>query len=123
MRSTPQEDALKQAGIPKLELTTDEDANAKMLKAGRVDAWFTRGMVASFAYTKIGGDAKTLIRGSETTTPPMYLGGSLDFPKELATKLNKAFDSMKADGSYDKIVGSSVIRVGDRRASEHREHA
>jgi polar amino acid transport system substrate-binding protein len=106
LRSTPQEDVLKQAGIPKLELTSDEDTNAKMLKAGRVDAWFTRGMVAPFAYTKIGGDATTLMRGSETTTPPMYLGGSLDFPKELAAKLNKAFDAMKADGSYDKIVKS-----------------
>ena len=43
---------------------------------------------------------------AETTTPPMYLGGSLDFPKELAAKLNKALESMKADGSYDKIVKS-----------------
>jgi polar amino acid transport system substrate-binding protein len=106
LRSTPQEDALKQAGLTKIELTTDDDGGAKMLKAGRVEAWFTRGMVASYSYTKIGGDPKQLLRGAETSTPPMYLGGSLDFSKELATKLNTAFESMKADGSYDKIVKS-----------------
>ena len=106
LRGTPQEDTLRQAGLTKLDLTTDDDSGAKMLKAGRVDAWFTRGMSASYSYGKIGGDPKQLLRGAETATPPMYLAGSRDFSPELAAKLNKAFESMKADGSYDKIVKS-----------------
>jgi polar amino acid transport system substrate-binding protein len=106
LRSTPEEDVLRKAGLAKLELTTDGDSGAKLLKAGRVDAWYTRGMVASFAYTKNGGDAASLLRGANTETPPMYLGGSLDFPKELGAKLTKALDSMKADGRYDQIVKS-----------------
>jgi ABC-type amino acid transport substrate-binding protein len=36
----------------------------------------------------------------------MFLGASLDFPKQLAVKLSNALDSMKADGSYDKILKS-----------------
>ena len=71
-----------------------------------VDARYTRGMVVSFAYTKSGGDATALLRGANTETPPMYLGGSPDFPKELGAKLAKALDSMKADGRYDQIVKS-----------------
>ncbi len=44
LRGTPQEDTLRQAGLTKLDLTTNDNSGAKMLKAGRVDAWFTRGM-------------------------------------------------------------------------------
>jgi polar amino acid transport system substrate-binding protein len=106
LRSTPEEDVLRKAGLTKLELTADGDSGAKLLRAGRVDAWYTRGMVASFAYAKFGGDAAALVHGSETQTPPMYLGGSLDFPKELGLKLTKAFESMKADGRYDQILKS-----------------
>ena len=77
LRGTPQEDTLRQAGLTKLDLTTDDDLGAKMLKAGRVDAWFTRGMSRSYSYGKIGGDPKQLLRGAETATLPMYLAGSL----------------------------------------------
>lgn len=104
LRNTPQEDLLRQAGLSKLELVNDEDAGAKMLKAGHVDAWFTRGMVASFTYAQNGGDPKQLVRSAETETPPMYLGGSPDFPKATAEKLSQALASMKADGSYDRIL-------------------
>jgi polar amino acid transport system substrate-binding protein len=106
LRSTPQEEVLKASGFSKIELLMDEDTGAKMLKAGRVDAWFSRGMVASFTYAKNGGDPKELLRGAETETPPMYLGGSLDFPRDVAAKLNEAFNAMKADGTYDRIVRS-----------------
>jgi polar amino acid transport system substrate-binding protein len=106
LRGTPQEDALRKAGVAKIELTMDEDTGAKMLKAGRVDAWYARGMVAAFTYAKNGGDPATLRRGAGTETAPMFLGASLDFPKQLAVKLSNALDSMKADGSYDRILKS-----------------
>jgi polar amino acid transport system substrate-binding protein len=106
LRSTPQEDELRRAGATRLELTSDEDTCAKMLKAGRVDAWFTRGMVGAFTYAKNGGDPHQLRRGAAVATAPMYLGGSPEFSAPLAAKLNEALQSMHADGSYDRIMSA-----------------
>lgn len=106
LRGSAQIDILKQAGLPKIEEVTDENTCAKMLQSGHVDAWYSRGMVASLAYAKNGGDTKALLHGAETETPPMYLGGSPDFSKETAARLNKALEAMKADGSYDRILAS-----------------
>jgi polar amino acid transport system substrate-binding protein len=106
LRGADGEADLKSAGIAGTSAGVDEDTNAKMLKAGRIDAWYARGMVASATYAKAGGDPKELKRGAEKATAPMYLGGSPGFSPELAAKLAKAFEAMKADGSYDRIVKS-----------------
>lgn len=107
LRDSAQEEELRHDGLSSnIEPTNDEDTGARMLKLGRVDAWFTRSMVASFTFSRNGGEPKDLVRFAETPTPPMYLAGSPDFPSVTAEKLRQALASLKADGTYDRIVGS-----------------
>lgn len=91
---------LKAHGFPDdqlVDVTLDAMA-PKMLRAGRIDAWF--GLV--HANREDDRDlAESLVRGASTE---QYLGCSKDCNAGLVKKLAEAVHAMEADGTIDRIV-------------------
>ncbi|PKU26542.1 substrate-binding periplasmic protein [Telmatospirillum siberiense] len=106
MANAPAESILRRAGLRYLDLSTDNIINARKLLAGRFDVWFAREAEAKLAMTRLGESPARLRRGFVVDAPPSYLAASRDFSPLIARRLAKAFDSMKADGSYERIVNS-----------------
>jgi polar amino acid transport system substrate-binding protein len=106
MRNAPAEGILRHNGLTNLDLDTDNPASLKKLLRGRTDAWLARVSEAKSMMAEMGEDPARLRIGVSAPSPDSFLAASLDFPQTIAQKLAKAFDSIKADGTYDKIIDS-----------------
>lgn len=100
---TQQEKHLKEAGLTKLDLQEDLEISAKMLDAGRVDAWYTHDLRAFNVWKSLGLDVSKLVAGSKIKTEKQFLAGHKDIPAEVSTKLSEAMDAMVKDGTYGQI--------------------
>ena len=81
-----------------------QDVNAKKLYAGRIDAWFVVRMVGRFEFKSAGFDPNLLNEGISLRPLVLYLAASPNFPKTQIKAWQKAFESIKKDGTFKKIV-------------------
>lgn len=106
MANAPAESILRRAGLRYLDLSTDNIINARKLLAGRFNVWLAREEEAKLAMAQLGENPARLRRGPAIDAPPSYLAASRDFSPAVAQQLVNAFESMRADGSYERIVNS-----------------
>lgn len=104
---------LRKMGFTNLELGSTDIQNVKKLKLGRIDAW-----VAPYScrgrYVLEGGlGDKDLRAGLELTILHEYLGASKSLDAETVKEWQKAFASMKKDGSYAAIMKKYGIKPLD----------
>ena len=97
---TQQEKHLKDAGLAKLDLQENPEISAKMLDAGRVDAWYTHDLRAFNVWASLGYDVSKLVAGTKLATEKQFLAGHKDIPADVSKKLADAIDSMVKDGTY-----------------------
>jgi polar amino acid transport system substrate-binding protein len=100
---TQQEKHLKDAGLTKLDLQENPEISAKMLDAGRVDAWYTHDLRAFNVWNGLGLDVSKLVGGTKIATEKQFLAGHKDIPADVSKKLSDAMESMVKDGAYGTI--------------------
>ena len=76
----------------------------RRLKERRIDAWLAPRLMVIYAMQEVQGDLGTLNMGEIVRASDIYLAASKSLPDSEAAKWEQAFESMKADGSYDRIV-------------------
>lgn len=95
---------LKKMGFDNFKSVTSDVQNVKMLKLDRIDAWVAP-LSFRYRYKKKGGLAGDELRvGATITVLHEYLGASKSLDLETIQKWRKAFELMKQDGSYARIM-------------------
>ncbi len=95
---------LREKGFTRVEPAPEEWLNAKKLKERRIDAWLAPRLMVIYATQEVQGDLGTLYFGEIVRASDIYLAASKSLPDAEAAKWGKALESMKVDGSYDRIV-------------------
>jgi polar amino acid transport system substrate-binding protein len=95
---------LRETGFTRVEPAPEEWLNAKKMKERRIDAWLAPRLMVIYATQEVQGDLATLNIGEIVRASDIYLAASKDLPDSEAIKWENAFASMKADGSYERIV-------------------
>ncbi|MEY4632507.1 MAG: hypothetical protein RIQ81_2627 [Pseudomonadota bacterium] len=78
--------------------------NARKLYAGRIDAWFVVRMVGLYEFKAAGFDVKQLEQGFSLRPIVLYLAASPGFPSTAAKSWRDAFEAIKKDGTYKRIL-------------------
>ena len=95
---------LREKGFTRIEPSPEEWLNAKKIKERRIDAWLAPRLMVIYAMQEVQGDLGTLNMGEIVRASDIYFAASKTLPDAEAEKWEKAFEAMKADGSYDRIV-------------------
>lgn len=104
LRGIPVINVAKAKGLTKFEENSLQEQSAKMLLAGRIDAWLSTWNGALEATKAAGGDPGRLRRGVVLAPVALYLAASPAVDKAEVAKWKAAFESMKNDGSLAKIL-------------------
>jgi len=103
LANTPREKKLAGEGFTNFTPQQKVELCARMLNGGRVDAWYTLDVRATYVFKEYGLDTSKLVFGEPTSVLPLWLAGNLEFDAEVADKIKAAVESMKADGTVDAI--------------------
>jgi polar amino acid transport system substrate-binding protein len=108
---SPAESLLRSKGFKRIDLVPTEEQNLKKLMSGRIDAWLVASMVAASIVKKAEttGDLKKPIeieRGVELEVLRQHLAGNPDIDAATVTKWQEAFEAMKRDGTYERIMAN-----------------
>jgi polar amino acid transport system substrate-binding protein len=96
---------LKQKGFTRIEAAPEEWINARRLRERRIDAWLAPRLMVIYAYREVGGDPSTLSIGEIVRPSEIWLAGSKTLPEAEVAKWRQAFEAMRIDGTYERIVG------------------
>lgn len=98
------EDALERHGFPFVSAVVDENANAKMLNNGRIDAWLVGKLAGKYYYEMNGFNWDDLRVGACIGVIHMCMAASKDIDPETAALWRAGFASMREDGSLARIL-------------------
>ena len=95
------------------------------MRQRRLDAWLAPRLMIIYATAETRGDLAALTFGEIVRSSEIWFAGSRDLPDAEVAKWQKAFDAVKADGTYQRIADQynrmKVVPVPDdlrRRFSE-----
>lgn len=91
-------------GIDNLDVSGDLNSIARKFAAGRVDFWLSLESLAIFSLKEEGYDPEKVEVVDVINEFDIYIGGSPNLTKADMRPWRDAFESMKADGTYDKIM-------------------
>ncbi len=93
---------LTELGFENLVRVKAPDASARMLAAGRVDAWFQDGTVMDLVWRQVE-ISDDLLMGDVVHEVPVFLVASPALPVTVADAYRAAVESMRADGTLDAL--------------------
>lgn len=120
LRFSGAEALLRSLGFAKLSPQSEEWMNAKRLKDRRIDAWIAPRLMVVHAVREVQGNLDVLQFGQVVRPSDLYLATSRDLPDAEARRWLAAFDAMRADGSYERIVRQNLAPPVDPVADEKR---
>jgi polar amino acid transport system substrate-binding protein len=87
-----------------IEVAPDIESCAKLLKAGRIDAWYVSKWVG-LSTLKHAGISKDDVKVSPAVRRmSIFLGASMGTSDKVVEAWSQAFEKIKADGSYEKLL-------------------
>jgi polar amino acid transport system substrate-binding protein len=99
---------LRGLGFARLSPQPEEWMNAKRLKDRAIDAWVAPRLMVIHAVREVRGNLDVLQFGQIVRPSDLYLATSRDLPDEQARRWQAAFEAMRADGTYERIVRQSL---------------
>ena len=81
------------------------ESSARMLNAGRVDAWVQSGVNAASIWGELGLE-QPLLSSEPIASIPIYITAGLGFPSDAAVAYSDAIKSMINDGTVAEIIAS-----------------
>lgn len=104
MRASVGANIAKGRGLLNIDETTAEETNAKKLAMGRLDAWVASWNTMLHAQRLAGLNPKELRRGAVALKVGLYLAASKSLDKAEADKWRAAYEAIKKDGTYARIL-------------------
>lgn len=104
MRGSELVTVLRTAGLANFRTADSEIDNARMLAAGRVDAWFATAAVGRATWDGLGLDKKLLVVSAPVEPLSFWVAVSRNVPPAVVDRLGKAFAALRASGEYDRII-------------------
>ncbi|WP_341910352.1 transporter substrate-binding domain-containing protein [Ferrovibrio terrae] len=104
MRGSELQVMLQSFGLENFETSNSETDNARLLRAGRIDSWFTLRAIGRATWAELGFGPDELRAGESFAVLPFWIAGSPDLPQPLVSKLRATYQAMRADGRYRRIV-------------------
>ncbi|MEP5730088.1 MAG: transporter substrate-binding domain-containing protein [Sulfitobacter sp.] len=99
---TTADDYLTEQGFTNLVRVNSPESSARMLEAGRVEAWFQDERVFLQEWGALNFTSP-LVMGDVFLRVPVFLVASPMYPAERAEAYRNAIESMKADGTLDAL--------------------
>jgi len=97
-------DIAEREGFTHLEAVAEEKLNARKLAVGRIDAWVGVWNSIKRAQASENLPVSALRRGAVLRRAEIHLAASLDVPSAELARWKAALESMKADGTYRRIL-------------------
>lgn len=104
LRTSGAEALLREMKFTRIEPASEEWVNALKLRDRRIDAWLAPRLMVLYGWREIGGDAAMLNIGQLVRRSEIYLATSRDVTAEESRRWQGAFEQVKADGTYDRIL-------------------
>lgn len=104
MRGSELQGMLQSFGVTDVEPSNSEADIARLLKAGRIDGWFTPRAVGRSTWKLLGFDPAELQDGETFAILPFWVAASADLPAETVARLRAAYRSLRSDGRYRRII-------------------
>jgi polar amino acid transport system substrate-binding protein len=104
LRGSSTEPLAQRFELKKIEIVATNDTCARLLKAGRVDAWLAAKRAALASFTQVGYDVKDLSEGVQLDHWPLYLAASKGVPEAEVLRWRQELQKMKSDGSFDRLM-------------------
>ncbi|TYC65294.1 amino acid ABC transporter substrate-binding protein [Stappia sp. BW2] len=95
---------LRRFGFRNVEEIPSAEQISAMLKNGRIDAWYTMSVRASYMFKKQGYDPKTLVIGAPVTHGIQWLAANNDLDPQIKGRLSAAISKVWRDPRYWQIV-------------------
>lgn len=104
LRGSELQGLLLSFGINNLEASNSEADNARLLQAGRIDAWFALRAVGRATWAELGFAPQELQAGDTIATMPFWLVASNSMSPATVMRLRAAYQKLRHDGQYNRIV-------------------
>lgn len=95
---------LRERGFTRIKPQPEEWINARLMQQRRIDAWLAPRLMVIYAMHEVGGNLEALNFGEIVRKSEIYLAASKDLPDAEAQKWERAFEAVKADGTYQRIA-------------------
>ena len=95
---------LRERGFTRIKPQPEEWINARLMQQRRIDAWLASRLMVIYAMHEVGGNLEALNFGEIVRKSEIYLAASKDLPDAEAQKWERAFEAVKADGTYQRIA-------------------
>jgi len=95
---------LARSGIRNIEEITSAEQMGTMLRTGRIDAWYTMSIRASYVFRQQGYDPHALVIGAPVTHGTQWLAANKDLALEIRALLAGAVSRVWRDPRYWQIV-------------------
>jgi len=106
-------DIAEREGFTRLESVAEERLNARKLSVGRIDAWVGVWNSIKRAQASENLPVSALRRGAVLRQAEIHLAASLDVPQAELARWKAALESMKADGTYRRILADYDYELPD----------
>ncbi|MGF1740607.1 transporter substrate-binding domain-containing protein [Vibrio profundum] len=103
-RGTPAQEMLKKAGFISIEPVNFEEQNVEKLRKGRIKLWAIPRLVGKYVYKTRGYNPDELNFGYVLSRPVIYFAASKSISVSDMNKWKEALDTMRADGTFEKII-------------------
>ena len=104
LRASGAEQLLQNLGFKRIEPRPEDWLNALELKDRHIDAWLAPRLMILYAYREVGGDASALNFGAIVRRSEIFLAMSKDVSDPVVAAWQQAFDQVKADGTFERIL-------------------
>lgn len=104
MRGSELVTLLRTAGLANVRTANSEIDNARMLAAGRVDAWFAPAAVGRATWNALGYEPAGLRAGPAMAALSFWVAASQNLAPATVARLRDAYRELRASGEYDRIV-------------------
>lgn len=104
MRGSELHGILRSFGLQNVETNISEDHNARLLRAERIEAWFTLRAVGRATWHELGFPPAEIQHGEAFALMSFWIAGSRNLPPATVAKLRTAYDGLRQSGAYDRIV-------------------
>ena len=99
---------LRSLGFTRIAPQREEWMNARRIKERRIDAWLAPRLMIGHAVREVQGNLDVLQFGQIVRPSGLYLATSRDLPEAEAQRWLAAFEAMRADGAYQRIVQQNL---------------
>jgi polar amino acid transport system substrate-binding protein len=98
------EKTLKEAGLTNVETVPQNSLNIKKLTLGRIDAWYTSAIIASYSIKKEGLNPQDFVCSGDVKKSSYYVAATLSTPAPAVEALKKAYADLERKGTIQQIV-------------------